>query len=277
MDPSLSPEFTALEERLAELKNRHARGELDDASYQQQVQQLTCASAGQSWWLGGEAGAWRRWDGTAWVPDDPSRFGASSAGRRARRLPRPLLLGCGGGLLLALAAGAVLLLGGLAEYRASPKIVEGIEPGSAAAEAYALSPVQQQVRAELGAPQAFTLLFYEEQLEDGSLGDVRLETWSYYTDGVEYTFINGEQVAREALELDLGGEIIAIPYRPEQFAAYMSLQEVIDNAGLTTYLVVPLEKELVPGGEVYYADELTFGLKEDELLYLEALALQVEG
>jgi hypothetical protein len=66
-----------------------------------------------------------------------------------------------------------------------------------------------------------------------------------------------------------------MPYRPEQFVAYMSLEELIAAAGLETYLVVPLEKELVEGGEVYYADELTFGLKNDELLYVEALALEV--
>jgi hypothetical protein len=57
----------------------------------------------------------------------------------------------------------------------------------------------------------------------------------------------------------------------------MSLEEVIASAGLDAFMVVPLEKELVDGGEVFYADELTFGLKDDELLYIEALALEVEG
>jgi hypothetical protein len=57
----------------------------------------------------------------------------------------------------------------------------------------------------------------------------------------------------------------------------MDLQQVIAAAGLDSFLVVPLEKELVAGGEVYYADRLTFGLKDDELCYLEALALDVGG
>lgn len=112
---------------------------------------------------------------------------------------------------------------------------------------------------------------------NGSFTDVRFETWSYYTSGLEYTFINGEQVAEDSLEIELLGELAPIPYRPEQFVAYMSLDEVIASAGLETYLVVPLEKELVEDGEVYYADELTFGLKNDELLYVEALALEIEG
>jgi hypothetical protein len=111
---------------------------------------------------------------------------------------------------------------------------------------------------------------------DGSLMDVRFETWSYYTSGLEFTFINGDKVAEDPLEIELLGELVPIPYRPEQFVAYMSLDEMVASAGLQTYLVVPLEKELVDGGEVYYADELTFGLKNDELLYVEALALELE-
>ena len=157
-----------------------------------------------------------------------------------------------------------------------PKIVEEVVPESFAISKQALSPEQLSVRAELGSPEAFSILFYEEELLDGSYGDVRFEAWSYYNDGVEYTFINGELVGEDPIEIDVG-ELIQIPYTPEQFVAYMNLEEVIASARLDTFLVVPLEKELVDGGEVYYADELTFGLKDDELLYVEALALEVEG
>jgi hypothetical protein len=157
-----------------------------------------------------------------------------------------------------------------------PKIVEEVVPDNLAISKQALSTEQLSVRAGLGSPEAFSILFYEEELVDGSYGDVRFETWSYYTDGVEYTFINGELVGEDPIEIDVG-ELIPIPYAPEQFVAYMNLDEVIASARLDTFLIVPLEKELVDGGEVYYADELTFGLKDDELLYVEALALEVEG
>ena len=279
----LPPEFQILETRLAEIQLRYQRGEIDDAAYQQQVQALTCVVGGQTWWLGGETGAWHRWDGTAWVAGEPpeAELAATPAvpsgaePRPRRKMPRPLLLGCGGGVLLGLIALLVGLIGGLAEYRAAPKIVEGVEPGMAASAAYVLSAEQQQVAEAMGAPEAFTLLFYEEELEDGTFEDVRFETWSYYTAGLEYTFINGEQVAEEPLDVELGGELVQIPYRPEQFLAYMSLDEVLAVAELDRYMVVPLEKELVDAGEVYYADELTFGLKKGELLYVEALALEV--
>jgi hypothetical protein len=276
---SIPPEFQKLADRLAEINDRYQRGKLSDAAYQEQIQSLTLHDAsGAAWWLGGEPGTWHRWDGQAWVRTRPPTMQKRSAGGPVSGMlgSRPLLLGCGAGVLLVLAVAAVLLLGGLAEYRSAPKIVEEVQPGAASG-AYSLSQAQQTLVAELGAPQAFSMLFYEEELEDGSLGDVRFETWSYYTDGLEVTFINGDQVAEEPLEIGASGDIFPIPYRPEQFMAYMSLDEVVAAAGLTTYLVVPLEKELVRGGEVYFADELTFGLKDDELLYLEALALQVEG
>jgi len=162
------------------------------------------------------------------------------------------------------------------EFQAMPKVVEGVESLAAVPAALPLSADQQDVRTSLGPPEAFTILFYEEALEDGSIGDVRFEVWSYYSDQVEYTFINGEQVGEDPIDIELG-ELVQIPYAPEQFRAYMSLDEVLASAGLDAFMVVPLEKELVEGGEVFYADELTFGLKDDELLYIEALALEVEG
>lgn len=139
-----------------------------------------------------------------------------------------------------------------------------------------LSNDQQRVRAERGDPEAFLILFYEETLEDGTIGDVRTETWSYYTGGIEYTFINGVLEAQAAIEAGIG-ELTPAAYQPEQFQATMSLEEVLAVAGLDSFLLVPLEKELVDGGEVYYADRLAFGLQDGELRYLEALALEVEG
>lgn len=281
----LKPEFQALEDRLAELRGRYARGELDDSAYQSEVERLTLRdSAGDDWWLGGEPGAWHRWDGSAWVRSAlPAKAPAEVKSQvppleNVKRGPvRPLLLGCGAGLAMVGLVAIVVLAGGWVEYQATPKIVEGIEPGVIQVALYPLSVDQQAVIDRLGHPEAFAILFYEEELEAGTLGDVRFETWSYYTSALEYTFINGEQVAEDPLEIDLMGELVVIPYHPEQFVAYMDLDEVIASAGLETYLVVPLEKELVDGGKVYYADELTFGLKDDELLYVEALALETEG
>jgi hypothetical protein len=278
----LKPEFQALEDRLSELRGRYARGELDDAAYQSEVERLTLRdSAGDDWWLGGEPGAWHRWDGKAWVRNAPpaatTAWPVPVDGPPRRRSWRPVAIGCGLGGLFAAVLALVLLVGGWQAYRQEPRIVEGVEAQSLTLGRYELSSDQQDVIARLGYPEAFAILFYEEEQVDGSFSDVRFETWSYYSSGAEYTFVNGRPEAEDTLEIEFSGELVPIPYRPEQFVAYMNLDEVLASAGLQTYLVIPLERELVAGGEIYYADELTFGLKNDELLYVEALALAAEG
>jgi hypothetical protein len=172
-------------------------------------------------------------------------------------------------------ATAIVLIAGWQAYLQEPRVVEGIEAEALALAQYPPSTDQLSVIDHLGNPEAFAILFYEEEQGDGSMLDIRFETWSYFTADLEYTFINGEMVAEDALEIAFEGGLVTLPYRPEQFMAYMSLDELIASFDLKTYLVVPLEKELVEGGEVYYADGLTFGLKDDELLYVEALALEV--
>lgn len=277
---NLPPGFQALEIRLAELKARYGSGEMDANTYQEAVQDLTVQDdAGQTWWLGGEAGAWHYQDGNSWVRGEPSMAVPPPdivPARKEKRSRRPLVLGCGLGALVVVILAAIFLIGGWQAYQQEPKIVEGIGVPALDLATYPLSGTQTGVLDRFGYPDAFAILFYEEESLDGSYADVRFETWSYYSDGLEYTFINGEQVAEDPLEIELLGELVPIPYSPEQFVAYMSLDEVISSAGLETYLVIPLEAEFVEDGEVYYADELTFGLKNDELLYVEALALEVE-
>ena len=115
-------------------------------------------------------------------------------------------------------------------------------------------------------------MLYEEEAAFGSLQTVRQETWDYYTQGESYTFIEGELVSLDELdhqEFDLVG----LPYTPEQFSARMSRDDVLAAAGVDTFIEVPLEKEYLENGDLYYADSLSFGLVEGELRYLEALAL----
>ena len=270
------PAFLEIERRFADLQVRYKQGSIDPQTYQSEVQSLTLQDAGgNTWWFGEEPPGWHLFDGSGWIRREPS----AASKEKSSKVKGPLLwagLGCAGLLLIGFIVSAIVLIGGYQEYQSMPKMVEGVVPESLATSQQALSTEQLSVRAELGSPEAFSILFYEEELLDGSYGDVRFETWSYYTDGVEYTFINGEMVGEDPIEIDVG-ELIQIPYAPEQFVAYMNLDEVVASARLDTFLVVPLEKELVDGGEVYYADELTFGLKDDELLYVEALALEVEG
>ena len=186
------------------------------------------------------------------------------------------LAGCA--LIVAAGAAAILLIVGAAvlTLRESPRVISGITPGGAPGAAYSLSAQQQAVAAERGAPESFALLFYQEELDDGSIGEVRYETWSYYAAGEEITFVNGEQVSMRPID-NLDATVFPTPYLPQQFAASMTLEQVVNAGQLTSFTLVPLESALLPGGETYFAAELTFGLVKGQLRYVEALPLAGEG
>jgi hypothetical protein len=176
-------------------------------------------------------------------------------------------------LILALLVIAVLLW--ISAYHQVPKIFEDVAAEDIVLEPYPLTDIQEQTLRQRGQPDGFTILFYEDNDADGELTVMRQETWSYYAQNVDVVFLNGELVLEDPMEYE-GSEVSPIPYRPEQFTAFMSLEEVIAAAGLEQYLVVPLEDEIVDDAEVYYAPELTFGLQDGELVYVEALPAVAE-
>ncbi|MFO8036530.1 MAG: hypothetical protein R6U57_07890 [Anaerolineales bacterium] len=193
-----------------------------------------------------------------------------SGNRKGKRIWIPLGIVCGGILVV---LGGIFLWAGWQGYQEAPKLIEGSVPQGSSGVGYLLTPDQAGIQTELGPPEAFTLLFYEEETVDGSLRDVRLESWDYYSQGVGYTFINGELTGEDELDISEIGQLAPMPYDPEQFEAYMSLNEVLAAASLETYVEIPLEKAFLEGGDLYYGESLTFGLVDGELRYLEALAL----
>ena len=178
-------------------------------------------------------------------------------------------------LILLIIAGLYLYSGWLG-YQESPKIIEVQSRDPKFQDPYQLSPEQQDKLFTYGYPEAFTILFYEEEIAGGGTQPVRLETWDYYTQGIGLTFINGELTAEDPIEVGVMGAIEPLPYFPEQFKAYMSLDEVISAAGIDTYVEIPIEDEFIQGGVLYFANSLSFGLKDDQLVYLEAIALTSE-
>jgi hypothetical protein len=185
-------------------------------------------------------------------------------------------LGCGCLVFVVLVALGIYLYAGWVGYQEDPMIVEVQESRSQLVDPYTLSSAQQEQLFTYGYPEAFTILFYEEETVGGGAAPVRLETWDYYTQTIELTFINGNLVAEDPLEIDEVGSLDPLPYYPEQFGAFMSLEEVIAAAGIDTYVDIPLEKEFMEEGVMYFANALTFGLKDNELIYIEALALSEE-
>ena len=176
-------------------------------------------------------------------------------------------------LVIILSAAGLYLYAGWVGYQEAPKIIEVRDSQPLVSEPYTLSPEQEVNLASYGNPEAFTILFYEEETADQGVQTVRLETWEYYTLGVGLTFINGELVAEDPLEIGDIGVLAPLPYTPELFRAFMSLGDIIAAAGIDTYIEVPLNKELMDEGKLYYADSLSFGLQDNQLVYIEALAL----
>jgi hypothetical protein len=126
---SLPPTFHALETRLADLKARYQRGQIDAEAYQAEVQDLKVQDhTGQTWWLGGESGAWQYWDGSAWVRGNPASVVDAGQPVKVKRSMRPFAWGCGLGFFVIAVLAAIFLIGGWQAYQQEPKIVEDIEP-----------------------------------------------------------------------------------------------------------------------------------------------------
>jgi hypothetical protein len=181
--------------------------------------------------------------------------------------------GCGCLFLIVLLAVGLLLYAGWQGYKESPMMVEVQNYAAQLEDPYTLSPDQTDQLFSYGYPEAFTILFYEEETLSGGTETVRLEVWDYYSQAVGLTFINGELTAEDPIEMDDLGTLEPLPYYPEQFSAFMSLDEVVAAAGIDSYAEIPLEKEFLKDGVVYYASALTFGMVDGELRYIEALAL----
>jgi len=265
--------FGALEAQLADLRARYANGAVSSAQYEAASADMQVRDKrGCTWWLNG-AGRWARWDGGRWVAAAPD---LSHPPRRAFRWWIPVA-GIAAALAVGVVAVGVFLYAGWLDYATSPMLVEEVQRSGAAPGGYILPPAQQTALAEHGAPEAFSILFYERPSPEGGLEDVRLETWDYYHDDLRLTFVNGALDQQETLGLGKAPAFVSLPYTPEQFTAYMNLDEVLAAAGLSSYVVVPVEREVVSGGAVYYGKGLTFGLKDGELRYVEALAVEGEG
>ena len=146
----------------------------------------------------------------------------------------------------------------------------------APSDAYQLSPEQQALVDQIGYPDAFTILFYQDAQTDGSPQDVRLEVWTYYQTGQEVTLVNGQIIEQTAVE-SLPAASSPLPYRPEQFNADMDNQAVLRAAGLREYISAPLETDGLPGGKLFFGQQIAFGFQDDRLAYVESFPGESEA
>jgi hypothetical protein len=161
-------------------------------------------------------------------------------------------------------------------YQNSPKLVEGRSLHPAAAQQYTLSADQEAVFSQLGSPDSFTITFYQAEFDPEYSGDVRDEIWRYYGAGIAYTFYNGKLEYQDSIP-DAPTNFLPAQYNPDQFVGYASLKTVLASTTIRDYFELPLEKELVNHGTLYYAPGLTFGLVKDRLIYVETISMETEG
>jgi hypothetical protein len=183
-----------------------------------------------------------------------------------------------GGFILVIALLAVcglvaLLAVGFTQVDQSPKIIEVSEVPDSPVDEFIPSEEQTALAREIGSPQSFAILFYSIKDTDGNKIDVRDETWTYYDQNKMFQFINGKLTNETSLPTRVQNAM-PIPYKPGQFIAYMSLDQVLSAARQQKYLEIPLEKELVPDSRLYYAEMLTFSLQNGKLRYIETLAME---
>lgn len=141
---------------------------------------------------------------------------------------------------------------------------------------YSLSQEQVKIVEMHSYPDSFSIFFYLEEFYPNYDGEVREESWRYYEKGLEFTFYNGALIAEDSFTLT-HGELAPNFYRPEQFKAYTSLQGVLASAEIHDLMEIPLEKSLIPEGTLYYAPGLSFGLVDNQLIYVETITLETEG
>jgi len=141
---------------------------------------------------------------------------------------------------------------------------------------YTLSAEQQQLVGEIGYPESFTLLFYQDLDEQDRVYDIRFECWHYGAGGRDIVFVNGEKISDEPAEAPEYA-LVAAPYRPEQFSASMRLKDVLASTGILEYVRAAADPALVASGDAYFTSQLTFGMKAGRLMAVETVPLEAKG
>jgi hypothetical protein len=162
------------------------------------------------------------------------------------------------------------------EYLNSPKLIEGAHINSAAAANYTLTADQAEAVSKYGYPDSFTITFYKEEFAPDFTGEVREEIWRYYKAGIARSYYEGILVNEEPIP-DPPASWVPLPYHPDQFTTYAPLESVLASASIKDYFELPLEKELIENGTLYYAPGLAFGIVDDRLVYVETIMMQEEG
>lgn len=136
-----------------------------------------------------------------------------------------------------------------------------------------------EILSYLGNPDAFDISIVEV---DGV--QIRMESWRYFQYGTRVDFVDGEAVWTIPIEPMPEGTIFAAWYHPLGFKIGMTAIEAIQVITAASPAGGPPELiDLAEGGEdliggaALVGDQIIVGLEDDQVIYVETIALIPEG
>lgn len=134
----------------------------------------------------------------------------------------------------------------------------------------ALSQSQEEMVKSLGRPEQFAITYMPKGSDEGS-DFVRHETWFYPSLGSKLTFLAGELVLTEELEIPEGKEYYPTIYNSEDFNFYTNLTETRELLGEQALEPLELPGFFDEGVEVYGSAGAMFVFEEGNMTYMETL------
>lgn len=136
-----------------------------------------------------------------------------------------------------------------------------------------------EVIAYMGVPDAFDIAFVEVEG-----GFVRMESWRYYQFALQVDFVDGEAVWMIELEPLPAGTLFAVWYDPLAFTQGMSAVEVARLVAASSpageqpqWIDLAEGGEDLLGGTALIGDQIVIGFDQDQLVYVETIALLPSG
>lgn len=160
---------------------------------------------------------------------------------------------------------------GVNEFKNIPRLVSDFKFDEPALPAVEYSPAQDNIIQKYGDPEGFYILFFQREGVEGDVEEVRYEQWDYYSQGIMVVFENGEELSRSLIPVEI---VSPTSYKPESFSAFITREQVAASARLDEWLILPVEEELVSDADLYYAEGMTFGLQDGELVYIETMVVK---
>ncbi len=133
-----------------------------------------------------------------------------------------------------------------------------------------LSGPQEEIIASMGRPEQFILSYLPKGSDTGS-EFVRHELWFYPSTKTKVTFLSGQVIATDDLELKEGANHSATSLQVEDFDVFTTVGDVQKLTGGDQLEPIDLPSFFGDGVETYASAQALFVFENDYLTYVETL------